>query len=89
MQRYDVEMLLTYIDDVIFDGEEGDFNIIALYASYFAIYVLDLDYHIAGYPMVFYPTNPSPLNLLKYVQEYRKAFTMLESFYEALKHTSS
>ena len=75
-------MICWYIDDVIYDGDYDKFERLALFSSYFACYILDVEADICGSPLVFYPTYPTPLMVYHYMLIYRKAFDFLEAFLE-------
>ena len=82
--------LFTYLDDVIYDGEPFDFKLLALFASYFATLILDVDCQLVGNPRIFYPINPSPLMATRFLEEYRRAFNKLDSLLETSRaHSSS
>ena len=66
--------ILTYLDDVIFDGSEKDFEKIVLCASLHAVTVLCLHSRVVGNPPVYYPTTNNPLILSEFLRKYREAF---------------
>ena len=69
----------VYLDDVIYDGEQSDFEKLALAASVYAVTVLGLEARIIGDPPVYYPNSISPLVLAEFLRVYREAFNNISS----------
>lgn len=78
--------ILTYIDDVIYDGPANTFKRLALYSSLYAVLKLGLEYNLVGSPLVFYPNNPTQNTLIDWQCEYRIAFNFLVSFLESIEN---
>ena len=71
--------LNVYLDDVIYDGEQTDFERLALAASVYAVTVLGLEARIVGDPPVYYPNSTSPLILAEFLRIYRDAFDKIRA----------
>ena len=71
--------LNVYLDDVIYDGEQTDFERLALAASVYAVTVLGLEARIVGDPPVYYPNSTSPLVLAEFLRIYRDAFDKIRA----------
>ena len=69
--------LYTFIDDVIYDGPGETFDKLVFYASFFAIYVLNIEADIRSYPPHFYPRDTNPEIIQEFIECYRLAFDSL------------
>ena len=75
--------IITYLDDVIFDGSDKDFEKIALCASLYAVTVLCMDARIVGNPPVYYPVSESPHLVNEFLLKYREAFDFITANLES------
>ena len=66
--------LYTFLDDIIYDGPQEIFEKLVYYASFYAIYVLNIEADIRTGPPHFYPRNTDPETIREFIECYRLAF---------------
>ena len=72
--------LYTFIDDVIFDGEESVFDKLVFYATFYASYVLDIETEVRTNPPHFYPNSQDPEIIRSFNECYRIVFDKLVTY---------
>ena len=74
-------MIITFLNDTIFDGAEQDFTKIALCASLYTVLFLGIEFHVTGDPPIFFPNNPGDLE--QYMSKYSEMFDFVRDNLEA------
>ena len=84
--------ILIYPDDIFFVGSRADFRLLCFYATYYAVEALDIDALVlVNYQdpsiLYFFPANPSPLILERFLFLFAVIFDVLCGILES--HHSS
>ena len=75
--------LCTFIDDIIFDGEEETFDKLVFYSTFYALCVLNIEYELRSNPPHFYPTSQDPEVIRNFNECYRLAFDSFLPYVQA------